>query len=499
MFRSILLAAFITLTAPTFAADPVVVEMSFDSGFDKASVLADEGAPAWITKIEQQGGKFIDEPKGWLVSATQPDGVGRLTLSIDREKMKSNLVATILFDGDAKADIAVQLLDAQNRVVVLDLFGNIVEVGEAVATNTFVIPLVKYPTAQKIAIRRISGKVNVHGLVLYPVVVEGTPVKEALEELARVLGDPLSPENPLVKGLQHVAKESKVAIAPVKPAATSAPSAAEAAKPKQPYPAAIVVAPGTAAKPIPAQGLVAQWTFELGGGADSSSSNINGTLVGGAQVTDGIFGKALLLRKNPSWKREIQWDCMTIPPTPALDIADNVSIAAWVNFKSIAKGWGSQIAWHGDDQFGRDPWTLRILPEGHVEMRSDRSVTGAPKFTVFEEEIYLSPKGKPMMNQHVRAVSDRVLSPNTWYFITGTIGKVSARRHAIRLFINGDLVSDVDTDETVNYPTEKMYTTIGAVDLGGWQNFDGMIDEVRIYNRSLTPAEIQSLYLQPRR
>ena len=168
MFRPILLAASIAFSTAAFAADPVVVEMSFDSGFDKATVLADEGAPAWITKVEQQGGKFIDEPKGWQVLATQPEGVGRLTLTLDREKMKNNLVATILFDGDAKADIAVQLLDAENRVIILDLFGNIVEVGETAATNTFVIPLVKYPTAQKIAIRRISGQVNVHGLVLYP-------------------------------------------------------------------------------------------------------------------------------------------------------------------------------------------------------------------------------------------------------------------------------------------------------------------------------------------
>ena len=493
MFRPIILAASIAFSTAAFAADPVVVEMSFDSGFDKATVLADEGAPAWITKVEQQGGKFIDEPKGWQVLATQPDGVGRLTLTLDREKMKSNLVATILFDGDEKADIAVQLLDAQNRVIVLDLFGNIVEVGETAATNTFVIPLVKYPTAQKIAIRRISGKVNVHGLVLYPVVVEGAPVKEAMEELARVLGDPLSPENPLVKGLQHVAQESKVAIASVKPAV-------DPAKEKKPYPAAVAAAPGTAAQPIPTQGLVAQWTFDLADGADAGSANVKAALTGGARVADGgIFGKALLLRRNPTSKREIQWDCMTIPATPALDLADNISIAAWVNFKSIAGTWGSQVAWHGDDQFGRDPWTLRVLPGGYVEMRSDRSVTGAPKFTVFEDEIHLSPKGKPMLNQHVRAVSDRVLSPNTWYFLTGTIGKVSARRHAIRLFINGELVSDIDTDETVNYPTEKFYTTIGAVDRGGWQNFDGMIDEVRIYNRSLTPAEVKSLYLQPRR
>jgi hypothetical protein len=494
MIRSILAASILAVALPVFAAEPVVVELSFDSGFNNPKVLAEEGAPDWMKSIEQQGGQFIDEPKSWQVEASQPEGVGRLAITIDREKMKTNLVATLLFEGDEKADIAVQLLDAQNRVVVLDLFGNIVDVGAEASTNTFVIPLVKYPTAEKIVIRRISGKVNVHGLVILPVVVEGTPVKESLEELARVLGDPLSPENPLVKGLQNVARESKVAIDPVK-----AKQAADEAEKKKPYPPAVVVAQGSAAPSIPAQGLVAQWTFELGGGADSSGNNINGRLVGGAKVEPGIFGKALSLRKNPTSKREIQWDSMTVEPTPMLNLADNVTIAAWINFKSIAPRWGSQIVWHGDNQFGRDPWTLNLWPNGLLEMRSDRSVTGAPKFTVFEDEIYLSPKGKPMMNQHVGARSERTLAPNTWYFVTGTIGKASAHRHAIRLYVNGELVSDVTTDETVNYPTEKFYTTIGAVDRGGWQNFDGLIDEVRIYNRPLSPAEVKALYLQPRR
>jgi len=35
---------------------------------------------------------------------------------------------------------------------------------------------------------------------------------------------------------------------------------------------------------------------------------------------------------------------------------------------------------------------------------------------------------------------------------------------------------------------------------GGWetrQQFEGIIDELRIYNRALTPKEIQSLYKQP--
>ena len=63
---------------------------------------------------------------------------------------------------------------------------------------------------------------------------------------------------------------------------------------------------------------------------------------------------------------------------------------------------------------------------------------------------------------------------------------------------DGVAVNELKTAETVNYATDKMWTVIGAVDFGTWQNFDGAIDEVRVYNRSLAPAEIQELYQQPR-
>ncbi len=32
---------------------------------------------------------------------------------------------------------------------------------------------------------------------------------------------------------------------------------------------------------------------------------------------------------------------------------------------------------------------------------------------------------------------------------------------------------------------------------GGWQNFDGHIDYVRLYARALSPEEVRHLYQQP--
>ena len=159
--------------------------------------------------------------------------------------------------------------------------------------------------------------------------------------------------------------------------------------------------------------------------------------------------------------------------------------------------WGLQIVWFGDPQYGRDPWELHLLTDGTLELRTDRSVTGRPVFTVFEDEIQLSPKGVPMMNQHVGVESPDTLAPETWYFVAGTIEKLAPRQSVLKLFVNGEQVGAVQTPEVVNYPIAKMWMTIGAVDQGTWQNFDGLIEDVRVYNRPLTPAEIQALYQQP--
>ena len=494
--RIVALAA--TQCAVFAAVTPQVAELSFDKRFEKAGAVPDTEVPVWIAGIEHQGGAFSDEPKCWHVAATAKEGAGRLAIALDRKQINANLVATILFDAADSADIAIQLFDAQGRVVVLDLFGNLVEVGRDATTNTFVIPLVKYPSAEKIVIRRIRGDVKVYGVVLYPVVTEGTPVKEALTELARVLGDPLSPENPLLKGIQQIAKSGSVAINPAhSPTPKAAQEKAADAKPRGKYAAAVAPAAGVKILPPPMEGLMGWWDFAGGTVADACGRKHDGVMRGGAQFVNGLHGQALKLRKNPSAARAVSWDSVTMPPHPDLALTDSLTVSAWIKYSTIARNWGSQIVWFGDSQFGRDPYALHLWKDGTLELRSDRSVTGRPVFTVFEDEIQLSPKGVPMMNQHVGVWSPDTLAPETWYFVAGTIEKLAPRKTALRLFVNGENVGEVTTPEIVNYPTDKLWMTIGAVDLGTWQNFDGLIEDVRVYNRPLAPAEIKALYQQP--
>jgi hypothetical protein len=76
------------------------------------------------------------------------------------------------------------------------------------------------------------------------------------------------------------------------------------------------------------------------------------------------------------------------------------------------------------------------------------------------------------------------VAPNNWSFVVGTYDGST-----MRLYVNGTF--QASSNQTLNIGT-------GEVSIGGWNSqnlwFNGIIDEVRIYNRALSGAEIQYLY-----
>jgi len=469
-------------------AEPQIAKLCFDPSFDRPDVLATAGQPAWILGVEQREGRYLESPPSWQIGEDAPEGEGRISITIDRKTMNEDLVATILFEAGEGADFAVQLFDAEGRVVVVDLFGNLVDVGAEAITDTFIVNLRKYPSAEKIVLRRIKGKVTVYGVVLYPVVTEGEPVNDALERLAARLGDPLSPDNPLRQSLQEVAEHAKVAMHPTAGASPKAPNPKAESRPV--YPAATLPPFGGFAVDGPGDGLIAHWSFDVEPfGQDLASGRHLATTAGQVEPTEGVDGRAARFKSGTV-------SGMFVKQSPEFELTDTLTVSAWVK---PAKRRPGQIVWFGDGQSGRDPWLLCIHGDGRIRFRSDRSVTSRPAFEVRREEIIVKPGGIPMLNQHVAADSPGVLPLNEWTFVTGRIQKISARQRAFTVFVNGEAVSEVRTSEKVDYPTNKMWVALGAVHQGQSQNFDGLIDEVRVYGRALSDKEIKELYQRPRR
>ncbi len=490
--RRHLLTLLLPFTA-LFAASPEVAEFGFDSRWNRLPQVEGTTFPSWITGVSQFGGTFMDDPRCWRVDAATPKGKAWVEIAIDRSKILSgNLLATLLFDADADTDFVVQLFDSQGRAVVVDLFGNVVDIGQQATTDTFVIPLDKHPTADRIVIRRVQGGLRLHGMVLFPVVAEGGADMEptALLALANSLGDPLSPENPLVTSIQNIAQKSQVPVAPVKAVTSFSASTAKTHAPAKPVVSGSVPA-------APTEGLLAHLSFDQKDATDSSPHGSHGEIRGGAAMVSTERGTALHLNKNPGHKRLASGDSVVIPPERSPTLSDRLSLCAWVRYQSLPKSFGSQIIWHGDKRPGLDPWVLHVLSNGKAEFRSDRSVTGRPTFRLAKNEIQLTPAGDKRPTQQIAVQSPLSLEAGQWYHVVGTMDMLSARTRTMRLYINGVLVSEIQTPEAVEYSTNGMWTTLGAVENGGWQNLDGEIDDVRIYDRALTPEQVQALYSQP--
>lgn len=492
--KSSLLAGLVLLAASFLHAvtlEPEVAELSFDTRWADAELAKGIEVPSWIVTVRQEGGVFLDEPRCWRVDAAQPPGEGFIEIAVDRSRIVSgNLVATLLFDADEDADVAVQLFDSQGRVVVVDLFGNVVDIGMQATTDTFVVPLSRYPTADRIVIRRVSGGMRLHGVVLFPVITEGPMEKEALQELARVLGDPLSPENPLVPSIQRIAQTSEVAVASVKSVIEPVGNPADA------YPGAQPV-DGPDARFAATDGLLVHYDFDQGDAVNCAASGGEGEVRVGASFVKTERGHSLRLRSRAGVPPSTRWDAVTLPVEALPKLHDRLSLCAWIKGRSIGSGKGAQILWYGDRRSGRDPWTLNLLGSGRAEFRSDRSITGQPQFVVNEKEIVILPGGKAHLTQHVSIRSQQKLAPEQWYFLVATMDMLSARTRTMRLYVNGELVNELQTPEEIDYDTDGMWATIGAANQGEGQNFDGDIDDVRIYDLALSPEEVRALYLQP--
>jgi len=92
--------------------------------------------------------------------------------------------------------------------------------------------------------------------------------------------------------------------------------------------------------------------------------------------------------------------------------------------------------------------------------------------------------------QYVHVIETTVkIKPNRWYFVAATL------ENELRLYINGNLEASAQRAGNITYGSYTL--KIGARGDGSGIYFDGIIDEVRIYNRALSDSEIKYLYHNP--
>jgi len=170
--------------------------------------------PSWLASHDMRGGRVADGV--WRVTEDQPIGLGQLDLWLNPSAGLPALAVTLGFRELPGTDLAINLHNAAGEIVTADLFGNLAESARLGRTDTFIVPLSRFPDAVRVSIRRIKGPVEMHGVVAFPVLESLDDLTAAQkEEFARLLGERLAPES-------GGGSLRRAATATTRPAATAA-------------------------------------------------------------------------------------------------------------------------------------------------------------------------------------------------------------------------------------------------------------------------------------
>jgi hypothetical protein len=212
----------------------------------------------------------------------------------------------------------------------------------------------------------------------------------------------------------------------------------------------------------PPSGLVAWWTGD-GNALDFLGQN-NGTLVNGATFAPGEVGQAFGFNGNGQ--------SVVIPDSPSLRLTNSFTIEAWVNPATLA-----------DDPHG---------PGRGIVCKLDYATGGnyGYEFTLSQGYFggsFNSPgHGWGTANWGVSVPTP--LTVGVWSHVAWTYDE-----NAMMLYVNG-----VPVATNVIGP-QAMANSTAALQISGDGNgnimFDGLIDEVALYNRAVSAAEIAATYI----
>lgn len=212
-------------------------------------------------------------------------------------------------------------------------------------------------------------------------------------------------------------------------------------------------------------GLVGYWKFDEGSGntaSDSSGNTNTGTIYGPTWET-GKIGHAL--------KFDGTGDYVSISPLNISGIT-SLTVSAWINSPFNQIGYVLYNGYNGES----------LLHNG--ERLSDGSVSGRyPNLASFSVKL---------QDGLWYDVYSSAISPNAWHHIVGDwIKGVS-----LRIYVDGVLMgeNDIIPDYYLHNPGPAYNPRIGAYPYTEPDFFEGLIDEVRIYNRALANGEIGILY-----
>ncbi len=238
------------------------------------------------------------------------------------------------------------------------------------------------------------------------------------------------------------------------------------------------VAAAVFTKETPLGEFIGRWTLDsatvsFSAVGDSSPAGRNGTIIGTLSGTPGIHGEGLRFDGSGG---HVSFG--TVP------FVQEVTAAIWVNIDAVhnftSHRWLIQ-GWTGTENFG-----LRVGPGVNNP--------GTPRFSASFHD-YPSPGIAAVSYNEVHAESETAATPGGWHHVAMTY-----KRPTLTLYVDGVVAGTATTDINTTYNLGAVPGETGiylGTDNGPGDSLRADMDEVRIYTRALSAAEIAALAIPP--
>jgi len=227
-------------------------------------------------------------------------------------------------------------------------------------------------------------------------------------------------------------------------------------------------------------GLMAYYSFNDGTAADSSGNGNDGTIQGDPEVVDGPEGQAL------KFGGYYDPDHIIVPNSDTLSFIDNFTFSTWFNLQSHI----SMDGWGNVSEYGFQALIAKSGDRTGLRLAVNRSTEDGLWYPhAFNGrccdygQVYLLSQGGGGADL------------NEWHMVSFTHGD-----GMVKLYLDGVLRGEKPASEFNLNPAmadEPVHIGLDGFYYGvEWYPINGTLDEIRIYNRALSEAEVQDLYRQ---
>jgi hypothetical protein len=215
--------------------------------------------------------------------------------------------------------------------------------------------------------------------------------------------------------------------------------------------------------------LIGWWTFDDGSGIvakDASGKGHEATLLGGPDWVPGALSSGALSFDGAD-------DMIEVPEVPAFDLGNALTITAWLKLNNLSTYY-----------FILDKQPSGTAPSNYPGHYEFRTTTGTGVLQLLHQTS--------QSTDYATYNATAGVAANRWTHVAVTFVKGGQ----VKFYLDGAPAGSVP--QTANFPVlnDEPIRIAGRKD--GYSFFNGQLDDVRLYNRALTDAEIKQVGAWPK-